>query len=721
MNPTTTVNPNDILYGVYGTWPRFRFAEKDIGHKWEVVAAVDDESLSRDGYRLAGQVRDASDLTPEQQAELFALLEKRNLKPEEDFRLSTLLECCPFIVNVPPIDVDPQDAKPEEVIAFAKAFDDEWRKEDLGTIQWFSTGGRGLHGHLAVPTGIRSAFLMRAYGSLVRKVARNANLPLLSDFRSKEGRPPILIDDTLYDRDATGRGGLWRISGAPHSKTGKLKVLCEALPHDAPTFTDACFKRIDQSLEHQEERDSTGKPTKRKPREASGAKTIKPISELQKRRLLDNTAKIIVKYLPPSGARHDFRKSLAGWLLREGVPVRVAAATIAVAGDPQDALATCKTTLQRLVAGRPVFGFKKLGIIVGSGATMELTAALHRDFKESGAKRDVKLGALPTDNDRSILREAARIADAKGLHTRAKGFRRAARCGIAEQDAVCKCCGKHTYCRHMFSDRASCPHCAQRRSTSIINWCMTKWPNRLWVMTLRLPDDAKDTATKARKTWTRKIPRDLRTHIRWVIGPGWVAALTADQVAGSTIMSWSRTSDWKTVEDGLPNAQTRTGVITALLPIVNARGHHLIEYLASADPEGLAADAWGDKVMEATGGKEARALMPWPKKRELRLMAINASRVRNDQEPLAPGATFPRLAEQIMERTACCQARQVHRIRDAKTKEIIATRDDRPWNFAEASVRAENGWRNEKLEFDESGILIKQVLPVGWDETKLRE
>lgn len=706
------------VYGLYGTWPRFRFAERDIGAKWEVVAAVDDASLSRGGFKLAGQIRDASELDEQLQPELAALLRERELSTEADARLSALLECCPFVENVPPIDVDPQNATPEETVAFAAAFDAAWRAAGLGTIQWFKTGGRGLHGKPPLPPGVRSGHLMRAYGGLIRKVAYAANLPLLSNFRSKDNRPPILIDDTLFDRDASGRGGLWRLEGALHSKTGQPKVLATGLPTDPPTWTEALVARLQQSLSDLDQYSRTGE-LRRKPRERSESRLPKPLTELQERRLLTHLSEQIQQLTPPEGMRHDFRKALIGWLLREGVPARVAGATVAVAGDPQDAMAAAKTTASRLAAGRNAYGFRKLLEIVGQGGGLALRAALHRDLREANVKPK-DLGALPTDSDRATLREAARLADAAGFATRAKGLRRAARCGMAKGVGRCKRCHAVQGCRHLISERATCPHCAQRRAVSVLNWCMTKWPGRLWIVTRKLADDTLECARTERKRWMRKLRAERRTNVRWIIAPGWLVAITHDMLTGAILQGWTVRDGWA-MPDEEGNDRNRFSVVKVLAPVVRARALHLREHLDSADPKGLAEDAWCDKVMEASGGATARTMMPWPKKKDLRLMAVNASRARQNLEPLAPGATFPSLRDKLQERTVCCESRIDHEVRDAKTDELIAVRDDRPWSFAEGSVRAENGWRGEELRFNEAGEMIVQILPTGWDETKLRE
>lgn len=716
----TATPPAAEVYGLYGTWPRFRFAERDIGAKWEVVAAVDDASLARGGYRLAGQVRDASDLDREFLPELATLLrESGNLNPERDARLAALLECCPFAENLPPVDVDPQDATPEQTRAFAEAFDAAWREMGLGTIQWFETGGRGLHGKLAMPTGLRSPFLMRAYGALVRRVARHANLPLLTNFREKKGRPPILIDDSLFDRDAAGRGGLWRLEGAPHTKTGRVKKLA-GLHDEPPTVSSECERRIRQALDNLDELAKTGE-LRRKPRARQAGKLPKPLTELQERRLLVNLAEAVKALTPPEGMRHDFRKALAGWMIREGVPPRVAGATIAVAGDPSDAAAVAKTTASRLASGRNAFGFRKLLEIVGQGGGLALKAALHADLRAANvAPKD--LGGMPDEMDRATLREAARLADAAGHATRARGLRRAARCGLAMQDLSCGRCGSTQGCRHVVSERATCPHCAIQRTRSVLNWCMTKWPTKLWIFRKKLADDSLEVARTERKRWTRKLRKERRANVRWIIAPGWLVAVTHDFMTGALIGGWvSLNQGWQAPDSDEPNEQGRSSQIMVLEPILKARALHLREHLDAADPQGLANDAWCDKVMEASGGSVGRQTMPWPKKRDLRLMAVNAARARQNLEPLAPGATFSSLTESGPRRSACCEDRINYRIRDSKTKEVIGVRNDRPWTFAEASVRAENGWRGEELRFALDGTLLVDVRPAGWDADRLRE
>jgi hypothetical protein len=727
---TAVIPETAEVYGLFGTWPRFRFAERDIGQPWEAVAAVDDAALARGNYRLGGQVRDASDLEIGHQAHLENFLRAGKLTPEEDGELSALLECCPFLENLPPIDVDPQgDQTPAEIEAFALRFDLAWRTAGLGTIQWFTTGGRGLHGHLAPPKGLRSPCLMRAYGGLVRRVAQRADLPLLTHHRSKDGRPPILLDDSLFDRDAAGRGGLWRLQGSPHSKTGRLKTLHATLPNEAPTVTDVLRDRVLQACSDLEQVDDHGK-IRRKPRERTARGRLpKSITQIQRADQLPRVAAAIQQVMPGEGFRHEFRKALAGWLLREGVAPKVVGATVAAAGDAADGYAVAKTTAARLEAGRNVTGFKSLvGIVAAERATI-LKSALYEDLRAANVPEKA-LGQWTDTAKKMLMKESAVIADRKGFPTRARALRRAARCGLAQQVEVCSPahggCGEAFNTTRLIANRATCEHCAWRRCVSTLNWIMTRWPKELWVVTKELEDKSYAAAKAEVKKWRKRLTKPHRGHVRWLVAPGFIVAIAGTHRIGGILVGWADAGyGWKRPPSTkeFPNGQPKSIIIEHLLPILQARALHIRRFLEKGDVEGLANDDWVDRCLEARGGKEARALLPWPSKTDLRLMAVNAARAKRGEDPIPPGATFPgaSLQEQRAKRSPCCHKRIDYECRCAETGALISLRDDRRWRFAEGSVRADLGWRDEELRFDDAGVSLIVVLPDGWDPIKLIE
>lgn len=696
------------------TWPRFRFASRRIREDtWHVVPDLDDDVLAELGWVVASQTRDASGLDEEQDDYLRHLLTAPRWAGD-DAKLHELLALCPFTGRMPPIDLDPQTpTTPDELRTFAERFEAHWLARGLGSIQWFTTGNRGLHGHFPVPEGVASPYLVRAYGVLVREVAKAAGLDILTEFRAREGRPALLVDDSLYDRDATGRGGLWRLDGAIHDKGLKRKsaLAWSAQATLGPQHADhlhAAITQVAQSRARQTRGIRKGLP--------------KPRPELLGKGAMKRTATVI-QHFCREGANHEFRKALAGWLLRDGVPAAEAGATIAATGDPTDSLGVVRTTSERIAQGRPAFGFKKLRSLIGTQGARQLTSALERDLEELHAPpRNV--GAVLTPEERETLREAAHLSEQRGQLTRARSCKRASRCGNSYEEKHCSSCGALAGTRVMVAERVLCPHCAVRRSSAILQWICAKWfprnlERKLAVFTLQLPDRELETARKARRHWSRSLPPYLREHTRWLIAPGWIFVTCADSQAADglallTHKGWTRNGGIDVDKVGELN------FLNIVAPMVSARATHLRRYLRLGDAQGLANDAWCQKVMEASGGAKARAALPWPKAADLRRMHVNAKRVRQNLEPIPDGDPLPN--REFRSETPHCEGGHfTYTGRDSATREVIAIRNDRKWEFDELAKRAELGWRGEVMEFNDYGQLVRHRKPEGWDLRKLQE
>ncbi len=203
---------------------KFRLAQRDFGAaRWWPIAVESDESLSGKGWKLAGPTRDASSLPLNEFRELVWLCStaSSDLTEDQDKRLAELLERSPFTDHIPPIDVDVNDESTEFDITkaratahrFALAMRTELAKVGLGSPSWHTTNDRGgLHGDMLSPSGIKSTHLIRAVGALVRKAAKAAKVPVLSQLPHKKNqRPAVYVDDSIFNREADRRGVQWRL------------------------------------------------------------------------------------------------------------------------------------------------------------------------------------------------------------------------------------------------------------------------------------------------------------------------------------------------------------------------------------------------------------------------------------------------------------------------------------------------------------------------------
>ncbi len=221
-----------------GTWPRFRFAQRAFGSSpWLLAPALLDVTLSGQGWKLAGPARNASALSSEEQAELLVLLglPKARQNAQGDARERELLARCAFLGPLPPLDLDVVKGTPRaDVLAAARRLDGACVAHGWGRPAWRDTGGRGLHGDQVAPKGLEAVDLLRAVGRLIaEKIAPAAGVPLISSYREREGRPPIVLDDSLFEKDATGRAGVWRLVGAARPD-GRKKTPIDLEP--AETF-----------------------------------------------------------------------------------------------------------------------------------------------------------------------------------------------------------------------------------------------------------------------------------------------------------------------------------------------------------------------------------------------------------------------------------------------------------------------------------------------------
>lgn len=227
---------NNIWQGL-----RVRLAQRAFGKAfWEqVLGDLSDADLAANGFKLGGPGRDLSGLSPEEAEELRRLWATPRWKVEEDGLLDReeeLASKAPFYLHVPPLDVDVNEQSPEyeessakkEALRIARVLDEELPRNGMGKPSWHRTNDRGsLHGDQRVPREVVSVNLLLAIGWKVRRIARAHGVPLLTECpKDKTKRPAVVLDDSLFNRHAEGRGVMWRLVGA--MKPGKAPKR----PHD---------------------------------------------------------------------------------------------------------------------------------------------------------------------------------------------------------------------------------------------------------------------------------------------------------------------------------------------------------------------------------------------------------------------------------------------------------------------------------------------------------
>lgn len=222
-----------------------RLAQRARGKsRWEVTAATSDNALPAAGYQLAGPIL-RLDLLPSADGEELRQLLSRpswDLVTHDQHRLAALLTACPRDPSyLPPLDLDPFAPTPADrpsraqIEALAGSLTAACVQVGLGAPRWCATGGKGLHGHFQVPAGVPPhPDILRALLPLIRQAARIARAPILSEHRDLATRTPgvIYLDDTLWEKSAAGRGGVWALEGDTKGKH-YLPSLGEGSPADA--------------------------------------------------------------------------------------------------------------------------------------------------------------------------------------------------------------------------------------------------------------------------------------------------------------------------------------------------------------------------------------------------------------------------------------------------------------------------------------------------------
>lgn len=508
-------------------------AQRDFGAcQWEVADAVEDHVLAAQGWKLAGPGRDASDLSPEERSELFTYLTTSVgfLDKTERARESELLERCPFFTWIPPIDLDvASDVPKSTTLMVAQRVNEAARRRGLLPL-WFTTGGSGLHGDMR--TTKRHRMLMAWYLAEIRAVANACGVALLSSYRKTAGRPEIVIDDTLFERDPGKRGVLWRLAGSTR-REGGTKALLQHKWSDDPLPTSpvpdretaddkGALMRLDGRRESERvQRDERAK------RRALRPKAV-PLVELTGR-LLDNFSKSVAAVLPGEGSRHFVRMALAGYLMQAGVPESVAETTLVVStDDPQDAVKAVRSTYQQ--DPDTVTGYKYLRKELGPKAARQLAMALGQDLTVAGIQPGETAVALASASDSTSFgrsREDRYFFDLlTGLaqeekRPSANALRGAASCGDYINVLSCGLHGDRRHTPVVCRREIACTYCREVRAKLYKAFLEETWPDcYVAIMDAPMIPEKPDADAVERTKYARQARWAIgrSTPKRWVMG-----------------------------------------------------------------------------------------------------------------------------------------------------------------------------------------------------------
>ena len=407
---------------------RLRLAQKGRGNsKWLPVPDLDDAQLAGLGFELAGPSIDIAGLELEERHQLLSCLAKRKtcscsiakrherekLKSHESCSICNslsaneaklelkLLEKCPRR-RLPPLDLDPENTSisMEEIKDFARKVTPALKDAGLGDVRWFYSGGKGLHGHFIENEENAHPWLLRSVLAVLQKALRSAGIPLLTDHRAKDGRAPIVLDDSLFEKRATSRGGMWTLEGAVRrSKSGQVKVkkpIPGNLGFTPSRITDSAIKKAIRSFETkiktQEEQYKRNAPQRARAQKTIKALAFKDIKDIE----LVHFSTLLKEISKISHERHFFRMAVAGFLGRLEISEKAALSSIqyALAAHQEayeDSLPCVRDTYRKIEQGQKIIGAKWIKSKIGQTQLDALVMALASDLTPPTINRDLAI------------------------------------------------------------------------------------------------------------------------------------------------------------------------------------------------------------------------------------------------------------------------------------------------------------------------------------------
>jgi len=224
------------VYGVkkqIPTWPLFRMVAITWDRRWWPHTVDDDLELSKKGWALGSQFRDASSLTDQEQVLLFNSLitPKSDTTEEWGAKEMEYLAKCSYFGRVGILDIDVNKNHAPEItraagIDAAQKIDKILKLYGMDNVSWFDSNGKGgIHGALYLPDGVRHPLAFKAVKSFIEDVVKQAGIALKTTTNWV-----VRVDTSQLNRAPGKRGSVWKLVGKKKRKEKHLK--CQADIYD---------------------------------------------------------------------------------------------------------------------------------------------------------------------------------------------------------------------------------------------------------------------------------------------------------------------------------------------------------------------------------------------------------------------------------------------------------------------------------------------------------
>lgn len=600
---------------------QFRFLRRSWRKSapWDLSDLISDEIAVSRGYVLGGQGRDTSDLTEEERVELMMLLGRRpsSFSDEECKRQKELLSRTGFTQLVGPIDIDvntlaanfdPEIAR-KKALEYAKRLAHYAPELGLGDPNWFSVSWMGgFHADLIAPEGFSDPDLLHGVRLMVERLALRTEVPLYlkqpaEAKRDKTVRTDVYLDDSVLNKNANARGGLWRLPGKAKPK-GKKKTAVDVLATGCP---ELLIPYVPTPIDKEALKESIAKYK---------LSRIKP--EKYK-------ATIPLKEPAPIEVRTGYATSEDLSFLRKHSPL-------------------LNIWNQENVTDRSYRDFDMALQATKLGASEDSALRLMRAMPGSKATQDHRGFSY----DRSILGSVERFISSVGDATNYEGFIKPENYLHASREVILKAvdltvdwkiknkliatlaCGEAVVYSECSKDslvevegihrceRVTCSYCEPRRVKLQIDSASKAWPSELIVARLDTNSDSIASCKKSyskfkdklKDSFKKKKARKLLSRLRCFRAPGEVFVVFNDA---------SRFEKLSKLFGDVVKKVSKSEALEELKATLYKRFKRIQTYILQGDAEALASDPWVGHVVSITSGRKSK--LPWLSKEAIRQKA----------------------------------------------------------------------------------------------------
>lgn len=612
---------------------QFRFLRRSWRKSapWDLSDLISDEIAVSRGYVLGGQGRDTSNLSEEERIELMALLGRRpsSFSEDECGRQKELLGRTGFTQLVGPLDIDvntlsanfdPEVAR-KKALEYAKRLAYYAPQVGLGDPNWFSVSWMGgFHADLIAPEGLSDPDLLHGVRLIVERLALRTEVPLYlkqpaEAKRDKLVRTDVYLDDSVLNKNANARGGLWRLPGKAKPQ-GKKKTYVDVLAEGCP---ELAVPYIPTPIDRDALRES--------------------IAKYQFSRLRPEKPKVTEK--PKEAAPIEVRTGYATGedlsFLRKHSPL-------------------LNIWNQENVTDRSYRDFDMALHATKLGASNECALRLMRAMPGSKATQDHRGFSY----DRSILGSVERFINSVGDATNYEGFIKPENYLFASREVILRAidltldwkirnkliatlaCGEAVIYSECSQDslvevegihrceRVTCSYCEPRRVKLQIDSASEDWPEELLFTRLVTSSDSIDSCKKVyskfkdkiRASFKKKKARKIISKLRCFRAPGEVFIVFHDA---------SRYEKLSKIFGEDVKRVSKRECLEELKATLYRRFNRIRDHILKGDAEGLASDPWVGHVVSISSGRKSK--LPWLSKDTLRERAKqDANRRRGRSE-----------------------------------------------------------------------------------------